>query len=97
MPRQDMTVLYSASDRITRARLVMKLNQQELADLAGVTKTCISHLECRAAYPPMLKFERICTALGLSMTIVLDPESTGYWLNWSAATQTVPQTKEVNI
>ena len=49
-----------------------KMSQEELAEKAGLTSSCISKIECGTVVPKLDTVEQIANALGIALHQLLD-------------------------
>src|SRR5215470_1476910 len=64
----------SMADRVRRARTAAGLTQAELAQRIGTTQSAVSRLESGRLLPTLAVLERVATATGRPITIVLGPD-----------------------
>ncbi len=54
-------------------RIAKKMSQAELAFLAEVDRTFVSHIERGMTNPSILSLDTLCFALGISLSVLFEP------------------------
>lgn len=54
-------------------RIAQKMSQAELAFLADVDRTFVSHIERGMTNPSILSLDTLCYALGISLSVLFEP------------------------
>lgn len=68
----DNEILTKVAENIRISRLKKKITQEKLAEMAGVTQKYISLIEKQKANPSIVITTRICIALNISLSDLLN-------------------------
>lgn len=59
------------NERIKKARIEKKLNQEEIAKLLGITRGCYAHYEQGVREPSLELLKKICIVLDISSDYII--------------------------
>lgn len=74
MENDEIDVALSIAERLKHLRSSRGLTLDQLAEVSGVSRAMISRIERAEASPTAALLARLCSALGLSLSVFFEPE-----------------------